>query len=81
MSGTLGGQIRVNMCPCGWSCRAQLREANAKMKMHTKYCEEWKNDVYRSIPFIKNFKGAEEMGNGNLKQINKTNLFIKPKKS
>jgi len=33
-----GGQIRTIQCPCGWKVRSQLREANGRYKLHTKFC-------------------------------------------
>ena len=34
-----GGQKRTVICPCGWTDKSGVRDANAAMKLHKKVCE------------------------------------------
>ena len=35
-----GGQKRTVICPCGWTAKSGVRDANAAMKLHKKVCEQ-----------------------------------------
>lgn len=34
-----GGQKRTIICPCGWTAKSGVRDANAAVKLHRKVCE------------------------------------------
>ena len=46
--------MRTIMCPCGWTTRSQLREANSRYKLHIKYC---KFEGVEIVPFDPNMNG------------------------
>lgn len=33
-------QRRTTICPCGWSTKSGIRDTNAAMKLHKKFCEK-----------------------------------------
>lgn len=44
-----GGITRMIQAPCGWTTKGALREANGKLRLHTKVCKTCKN-VPLTIP-------------------------------
>jgi hypothetical protein len=61
----MGGQIRTIMCPCGWTTRSQLREANSRYKLHTKYCKFERIELSEFDPSANGIGGITSTRHGN----------------
>jgi len=65
---SLGGQIRTIVCPCGWTTRSQVREANGRYKLHTKYCKFERIEMSAFNPSANGFGGITATRYGNTTQ-------------
>lgn len=67
-----GGQKRTVICPCGWTAKSGVRDANAAMKLHKKVCEQAREAMptnaapaFNQVADVNGFNGMGHSRRGN----------------
>lgn len=57
-----GGQKRSVICPCGWTAKSGVRDANAALKLHKKVCERARRAMPITVASVFNQEVVEVNG-------------------